>query len=160
MEAVRQRIDVGRLEFTQRIAEEPLYISGDPSRLQQMLSNLLDNATKYTLAGGRIWLSLQADENEAVIRVKDTGIGIEPELLGGVFDLFVQTKHTLDRSSGGMGVGSTSCGQSSNCMAAASRRTAAALAKEASSSLGCRARRPRPRTRLRPRRSQPMAAAT
>ncbi|HVX59445.1 MAG TPA: chemotaxis protein CheB [Pirellulales bacterium] len=107
VESVRQRIKEGRLEFTQRIAEEPLYISGDPSRLQQMLTNLLDNAAKYTLAGGRIWLSLHADGDDAVIRVKDTGIGIEPELLGGVFDLFVQTKHTLDRSSGGMGVGLT-----------------------------------------------------
>lgn len=107
VEAVRQRLADGRLELTRRIAYEPIYVNGDPSRLQQALTNLLDNAAKYTLAGGRIWLSMQAEGNDAVIRVKDTGIGIEPELLSGVFDLFVQTKNTLDRSSGGMGVGLT-----------------------------------------------------
>ena len=107
VEAIRQRLVEGRLELTRRIADEPLYVNGDPSRLQQALTNLLDNAAKYTLSGGRIWLTMQADGNDVVIRVKDTGIGIEPELLGGVFDLFVQTKNTLDRSSGGMGVGLT-----------------------------------------------------
>ncbi len=105
--AMRPRIEQGSLEFTCRIADEPLHVNGDSARLQQALTNLLDNAIKYTPAGGHIWLSMQADGGQVVIRVKDTGIGIEPALLNSVFELFVQTQHTLDRASGGMGVGLT-----------------------------------------------------
>ncbi|HWB13520.1 MAG TPA: CheR family methyltransferase [Pirellulales bacterium] len=105
--AVQPRIEQGGLGFTCRIADEPLHVNGDPARLQQALTNLLDNAIKYTPAGGHIWLSMQDDGDQVVVRVKDTGIGIEPTLLNAVFDLFVQTEHTLDRASGGMGVGLT-----------------------------------------------------
>jgi two-component system, chemotaxis family, CheB/CheR fusion protein len=105
--AVEPRLRETNIEFTCRIADESIGVNGDPGRLQQVVSNLLDNAVKYTPAGGQVRLSVQPEGGEAVIRVKDTGIGIEPSLLEKVFDLFVQTKHTLDRASGGMGVGLT-----------------------------------------------------
>jgi two-component system, chemotaxis family, CheB/CheR fusion protein len=105
--AVKPRLESGNLEFTFRVSNEPLYVNGDPARLQQILTNLLDNAVKYTPPGGHIWLSVQPEDGQVVIRVKDTGIGIEPSLLNAVFELFVQTERTLDRASGGMGVGLT-----------------------------------------------------
>ncbi len=107
VEAVQPRLERGKFEFTCRVADEPLYVNGDPVRLQQALTNLLDNAVKYTPAGGHVWLSVQREDGAVAMRVKDTGIGIEPALLDTVFDLFVQTEHTIDRSSGGMGVGLT-----------------------------------------------------
>lgn len=106
-DAVRPRLERGKIEFTCRVADEPLYVNGDPVRLQQALTNLLDNAVKYTPAGGHIWLSVQREDGAVAMRVKDTGIGIDPALLDTVFDLFVQTEHTIDRSAGGMGVGLT-----------------------------------------------------
>ena len=105
--AVRPRLENASLDFTCRISDEPLPVNGDPARLQQALTNLLDNATKYTPSGGHIWLSMQPENGCAVVRVKDNGIGIEPSMLHAVFDLFVQTGRTLDRSGGGMGVGLT-----------------------------------------------------
>lgn len=105
--AVQPRLETGNLDFTCRVADKAANVNGDPARLQQALTNLLDNAVKYTPAGGHIWLSVQPDDGQVVIRVKDTGIGIDPAALDSVFELFVQTEHTLDRSSGGMGVGLT-----------------------------------------------------
>ncbi len=103
--AVQKRLEEGRYQFLREIAAAPLWVNGDASRLQQALANLLDNAIKYTPAEGRIVLSMQPDDGHVVIRVKDTGVGIEPHLLSSVFDLFVQSHQTLARSSGGMGVG-------------------------------------------------------
>jgi two-component system CheB/CheR fusion protein len=105
--AVEARLRDAHLELTCRIADEPICVNGDPARLQQVITNLLDNALKYTPSGGRVWLSVQSEEGQAVVRVKDNGIGIEPSLLEKVFDLFMQTERTLDRSAGGMGVGLT-----------------------------------------------------
>ena len=67
--------------------------------------NLLNNAAKYTNEGGRIWLTIQQEGQQAVIRVRDTGVGISPELLPRIFDLFTQADRTLDRSEGGLGIG-------------------------------------------------------
>ena len=83
----------------------PLYVEGDTTRLTQVVSNLLDNAAKYTDPGGRIWLSAERDGEQAVIRVKDTGIGIAPELLPRIFDMFTQSALPLERAQGGLGVG-------------------------------------------------------
>lgn len=104
---VEPRLRQAKLEFTCHIADEPICVDGDPARLQQVITNLLDNALKYTPSGGRVWLSVQSEEGCAAIRVKDTGIGIEPSLLDKVFDLFMQTERTIDRAAGGMGVGLT-----------------------------------------------------
>ena len=67
--------------------------------------NLLNNAAKYTDEGGQIWLSLQQEGNEAVLQVRDSGVGIAPELLPRIFDLFTQAERSLARSQGGLGIG-------------------------------------------------------
>src|SRR3954469_4122201 len=81
------------------------HVNGDGPRLEQIVSNLLLNAIKYTPAGGRIIIEVEPDGGDAVLRVKDTGVGISPELLPHVFDLFVQSDRDLDRRDGGLGVG-------------------------------------------------------
>lgn len=86
---------------------EIIPILGDAARMQQMFVNLLMNAAKYTPAGGNVRLTLESLGDQIVIRVKDSGVGIRPEMLEKVFDLFVQAHETLDRSGGGMGVGLT-----------------------------------------------------
>jgi signal transduction histidine kinase len=77
----------------------------DPTGLVQILANLLTNAAKYTGDDGRIFLSVTADESEAVFRIRDTGIGVAPEMLTRVFDLFTQVPEVIDRSEGGVGIG-------------------------------------------------------
>jgi CheY-like chemotaxis protein len=87
------------------LAEEPMPIYADPMRAEQTVVNLLTNAVKYTHDGGRISLRVYPEDQEVVIRIKDTGIGIAPEILPRVFDLFTQADQSLDRSQGGLGVG-------------------------------------------------------
>jgi PAS domain S-box-containing protein len=82
-----------------------IYVNVDEARLIQVLSNLLDNAAKYSQEGSRIWLTTELQDPEVIIRVRDEGIGIPMELLPRIFDLFVQGDRTLDRSQGGLGVG-------------------------------------------------------
>jgi CheY-like chemotaxis protein len=89
------------------LPDEPLLICGDPARIQQIQVNLLVNAIKYTPAGGRIWLSARRNGDRAVLRVRDTGIGIPPEMREKIFDLFVQVDDTPGKTDGGMGVGLT-----------------------------------------------------
>jgi len=86
----------------------PVMVEADATRLAQVVLNLLNNSAKYTEeGGGRIWLTLDQDEKDAAIRVRDNGMGIAPELLPRIFDLFTQAERTLDRSQGGLGVGLT-----------------------------------------------------
>ncbi len=94
-------------ELTVALPPEPLRIDGDPTRLEQIVSNLLNNAAKYTERGGRITVSLTRENNQAVLRVQDSGIGISAEMQRHVFDLFVQADHSLDRARGGLGIGLT-----------------------------------------------------
>ena len=84
---------------------QPIFLHADAARLEQVLVNLLTNAAKYTDEGGRIWLSVDEEKDAAVIRVRDTGIGISPELLPRIFELFTQAERSLDRSQGGLGIG-------------------------------------------------------
>ena len=86
---------------------EPLPIYGDAARLQQVVVNLLRNAIKYTPAGGSIDASLMRRRSHLELRVRDTGVGIEPEMIDSVFDMFVQGERTLQRSQGGIGLGLT-----------------------------------------------------
>jgi signal transduction histidine kinase len=83
----------------------PAWVAGDPTRLSQVIGNLLNNAVKYTPDGGRITLHLSAEDGEAVLCVKDDGVGIPPSQLSGVFDMFAQINRTLDRAQGGLGIG-------------------------------------------------------
>ncbi|HXW04297.1 MAG TPA: response regulator [Vicinamibacterales bacterium] len=92
-----------RLEVA--IGSEPVWLIGDATRLEQVLANLLNNAMKFTPPGGSILIETGRDGDEAVIRVSDTGVGIEPGLLSKVFDLFVQGDTSLDRSRSGLGIG-------------------------------------------------------
>jgi two-component system CheB/CheR fusion protein len=89
------------------IADEPLYVFGDAARLQQIQANLLSNASKYSPRGSRVRFELRRDGEHAMIRVHDTGRGIEPEMLPRIFDLFVQGHQSLARSEGGLGIGLT-----------------------------------------------------
>jgi signal transduction histidine kinase len=84
-----------------------LCVNGDPMRLSQVVSNLLTNAAKYTLPGGHITVIAEHDGGEVVLSVRDTGVGIAPEVLPHVFDLFVQERQAIDRSQGGLGLGLT-----------------------------------------------------
>lgn len=86
---------------------DPIYVSGDPSRLTQVVSNLLNNSAKYSNAGCRIELTTTLEDNVAVIRVRDNGIGIAPELLQSIFQMFAQVDDTLERGSSGLGIGLT-----------------------------------------------------
>lgn len=85
----------------------PLKITGDAARIQQIQVNLLSNAAKYTPDGGEVWLSVHQVDDEIAIKVRDNGVGLPPCMLESVFDLFVQSDHSLDRSEGGLGVGLT-----------------------------------------------------
>ena len=83
----------------------PLVVDGDPTRLAQVVTNLLNNAAKYTPPGGRIEVSAAADGNGAVVRVSDNGVGIPADMLPRVFDLFTQVGRSIDRAQGGLGIG-------------------------------------------------------
>ncbi|MFO0788250.1 MAG: response regulator [Pirellulales bacterium] len=87
--------------------EEDLFLEADPYRLEQILSNLLVNSAKYTDPGGDIWFSAAREGDDVVFRVRDTGIGIGPDLLPNVFDLFAQANRSLHRAEGGLGIGLT-----------------------------------------------------
>jgi signal transduction histidine kinase len=89
------------------VPKEPIYLEADPCRLEQVLSNLLVNSAKYTDPGGEVWLSVEHNDGEVVFRVKDSGIGIGPDLLPNVFDLFSQANRSLHRAEGGLGIGLT-----------------------------------------------------
>ncbi len=108
VEASRPLIDARGHDLTVRVPQEPLPIEGDLTRLSQALTNLLNNAAKYTPPAGEIHLSVGTEEGGRVaIRVRDTGSGISADLLPEVFDLFTQGERSLDRSEGGLGVGLT-----------------------------------------------------
>jgi len=94
-------------ELTVRQARERLYVHGDPTRLTQIVANLLNNAAKYTPKGGRISLSTERIGDEVAIRVRDNGMGITADVMPGIFGMFVQADSSLHRSQGGLGIGLT-----------------------------------------------------
>ncbi len=105
VEGSRPLIEMAGHKLMVTLPPEPLYLEADPTRLAQALSNLLNNASKYTPPGGHIDLSVQRTEKDLTLRVRDTGIGISPEMLPRVFDMFTQLDHSRDRSQGGLGIG-------------------------------------------------------
>ncbi len=86
---------------------EPLFLNADPTRLAQILLNLLNNSAKYTERGGRIWLTATCEGAQVEIRVRDTGVGISASTLPRVFEMFTQVDRDLERSQGGLGIGLT-----------------------------------------------------
>jgi signal transduction histidine kinase len=107
LEIARPLVEAAGHEVTLALPSEPLVVEADPARLVQVVANLLNNASKYTEPGGRIWLSAARDAGHAVVRVQDTGIGIPTEMLPHVFDMFVQVDAAVSRSQGGLGIGLT-----------------------------------------------------
>ena len=105
IESTRPLIDRGKHQLSVSLPAEPIWLQGDATRLEQVVVNLLNNAAKYTDEGGHIRLTAQQEGGEVVLRVRDTGIGVAPELLPRIFDLFTQADRTLDRSQGGLGIG-------------------------------------------------------
>lgn len=120
----KHRLDLGELvgqasdSFARQAAEkglelevtppsESLMVQADPTRVEQMIGNVVGNAIKFTPNNGKISIAAACEAGQAVIRVRDTGVGIPPEQLGQVFELFSQTQRTLDRSAGGLGIGLT-----------------------------------------------------
>lgn len=94
-----------RHEVAVDVAEQPLVVSGDADRLAQVLANLLTNAAKFTPPGGHVAVALEAGEGEAILRVRDDGIGIDPDLLPSIFEIFVQAHRESHRGDGGLGIG-------------------------------------------------------
>ena len=105
VETVRPLIDQRKQELTVSLPPDPIWLRADVSRLAQVVTNLLSNAAKYTHQGGRIWLSVHQEGDQAVLCVRDTGLGIDPALLPHVFDLFTQAERSSDRAQGGLGIG-------------------------------------------------------
>jgi two-component system CheB/CheR fusion protein len=95
------------LHFSVSVPSRPLYLEVDPTRLEQILSNLLSNAAKYTDPGGSVELSAGRRGRDIVFRVRDTGMGIPPHMLPHIFELFRQGDQSLDRTHGGLGIGLT-----------------------------------------------------
>ena len=108
-EAVRQGVATfagdAQLDRQIDIDTEPVWVDWDAERLEQVLSNIVTNAVKYTPPGAHIRVSLRADGGDAILTVEDTGFGISPRLLPYIFDLYVQADRTLDRARGGLGIG-------------------------------------------------------
>jgi len=107
VETSRPLVEAHHHTLTVTLPERPARVEADGARMAQVLSNLLNNAAKYTEDGGRIDLIVEQAQGEAVIRVRDNGIGIAPERLPSVFDMFEQIEGVSDRSQGGLGIGLT-----------------------------------------------------
>jgi PAS domain S-box-containing protein len=105
VESARPLVEQRRHQLYVSLPAEPVWLEGDAARLEQVVVNLLNNAAKYTEEGGNIWINMQPEGDEVTLVVRDTGIGIAPELLPRVFDLFTQADRTPDRSQGGLGIG-------------------------------------------------------
>lgn len=107
VELAKSRVDARRLRLTMQSAVEKAVVRGDAVRLEQVVNNLLSNAIKYTPPGGEIDVFVESNGEDAVLRVRDSGKGIAPEMLTRIFDMFMQGETTIDRTEGGMGVGLT-----------------------------------------------------
>jgi signal transduction histidine kinase/CheY-like chemotaxis protein len=107
IETSRPVLDNLRHELIVDLDPEPMYVGGDPVRLTQVFANLLNNAAKYTNHGGHITVKTRREDGEAMVSVKDDGIGIAPSALPQVFDMFMQVDRSTRRSQGGLGIGLT-----------------------------------------------------
>jgi len=104
-EDYRATLELAGLRLSTDIDPDPVWVRGDATRLAQVIGNLLHNAIKFTGEGGSVTVTLRADPHAVSLSIKDTGIGVEPEHLNSVFDVFTQTDQGLDRTRGGLGLG-------------------------------------------------------
>jgi PAS domain S-box-containing protein len=104
-ETVRTLIAARTHDFSVSLPTEPIWVEADPARMEQVVINLLNNAAKYTDPGGLIRITISQQGTEALIKVRDNGVGITPEQLPHIFELFTQVDGTLGRSYGGLGIG-------------------------------------------------------
>ena len=107
VEAVRDLYRTMEHQLTVTLPPQPVHLDADPARLTQVIGNLLHNAGKFTDKGGQVWLTVEADGAQAVIRVRDNGVGIAPEHHHDLFTMFGQIDTSLERSRGGLGIGLT-----------------------------------------------------
>ena len=107
LESSRPLIEKSGHELTVSLPTESVQLNADPIRLAQAFLNLLNNSAKYTNAGGRIWLTAERQGSDAVVSVRDNGVGIPADMLARIFDLFTQVGDPLERSQGGLGIGLT-----------------------------------------------------
>ena len=105
VEAARSLVECMEHELTVTLPPQPVYLNADPTRLAQVVGNLLNNACKFTNKGGRICLTVEREGKQAVIRVRDNGIGIAAHHHSRIFDMFTQVNTSLERSVGGLGIG-------------------------------------------------------
>ncbi len=107
VETAQPKIDAQGQQLLLAVPSESLRLEGDPTRLAQVVSNLLHNAAKFSERSGRIWLTAERQGTEAVLRVRDEGAGIPADMLSRIFDLFTQGDRSVERSQGGLGIGLT-----------------------------------------------------
>jgi CheY-like chemotaxis protein/two-component sensor histidine kinase len=105
VENSRSVIDQAGHELLVNVSPDPIYMDADFIRLAQVFTNLLNNAAKYTTRGGRIWLTVEREGNDAVVIIRDNGVGISVDMLPRVFELFTQIDQSLEKSQGGLGIG-------------------------------------------------------
>ena len=105
LETTRTVVEQAGHELTVAVPDEPLPVDGDPTRLAQVVSNLLNNSAKYTHRGGHVRLAVRRDGGQVEVAVADDGIGIPPAMLGRVFEMFTQVDRTLEKTTGGLGIG-------------------------------------------------------
>lgn len=107
VELVSPLAEAAQQEIIIRSLPQPIYLDADPVRLSQVISNLLNNACKFSRVGERIYLSVDRTENDLMIRVKDNGMGMPADMLDGIFEMFVQIDQSLERTHSGLGIGLT-----------------------------------------------------
>jgi PAS domain S-box-containing protein len=107
VEAIQPYVEERRHRLTVSLDPEPVCVLGDATRLEQVITNLLNNSVKYTDPGGTIQLSVTRENGRAILKVQDNGIGIAPDMLPKIFDLFVQAERRVNRAQGGVGIGLT-----------------------------------------------------
>ncbi|HEY1376487.1 MAG TPA: PAS domain S-box protein [Gemmataceae bacterium] len=107
VETSRPLVEAAGHHLTITLPPQPVFVDGDPVRLAQVFANLLNNAAKYTDRGGSIRLTAERQGSDAVVSVRDSGLGIPREMLGKVFELFTQVDSTLEKAQGGLGIGLT-----------------------------------------------------
>jgi signal transduction histidine kinase/ActR/RegA family two-component response regulator len=105
MSVAQPLADKQKIEMRAVFPDHPLIVEGDPVRIDQIIANILTNAIKYTPEGGHVTLQLESDGGEALIRVTDDGVGIAPDRIGRIFELFTQAENAIGRAQGGMGIG-------------------------------------------------------